>query len=136
MIADPIILYVEDDAQSREVMELLVSEVMGVKHLTIFHDSADFLNRVAGISPSPNIILLDIHVEPLTGFDMLALLRQDSRFRDVPVVALTASVMNEEVRQLQQAGFNGVIPKPVDVDRFPDLLAKMIGRQEVWNTIV
>ena len=129
------ILYVEDDAASREIMNLLVGELMGIANLSIFEDSYNFLERARGLSPKPDIILLDIHVPPLSGFEMLMLLRTDSHFAGIPVVALTASVMNEEVERLRQAGFNGVIPKPLNMDSFPLLLERIVQGEEVWNII-
>jgi two-component system sensor histidine kinase TorS len=52
-----------------------------------------------------------------------------------PIVALTASVMNEEVEQLKDAGFNGVIPKPIDMDGFPDLIEAILDGKDVWRVI-
>jgi two-component system, cell cycle response regulator DivK len=129
------ILYVEDDAASREIMQLLVNEVMGIKDLLIFEDSYHFLDKVRSIEPKPDIILLDIHVPPMNGFEMLMLLRTESRFANTPIVALTASVMNEEVARLREAGFNGVIPKPLNMDSFPMLLDRVMQGEEVWNII-
>ncbi len=51
--------------------------------------------------PKPDVILLDIHVKPYSGFEMLEMLRKMNGFVDVPVVALTASVMNEEVQKAE-----------------------------------
>jgi hypothetical protein len=50
-------------------------------------------------------------------------------------VALTASVMNEEVHKLREAGFHSVIAKPIDVDTFPDLLHRIVGGETVWRII-
>lgn len=129
------IFYVEDDAASREVMQLLVVELLGITNLTIFNDSHNFLERAHSLNPKPDVILLDIHVPPLSGFEMLMLLRSDKHFEGIPVVALTASVMNEEVDRLRQAGFNGVIPKPLNMDSFPGLLERIVQGEEVWNII-
>jgi two-component system, cell cycle response regulator DivK len=129
------ILYVEDDAPSREIMQLLVQGIMAVEDLSIFEDSYDFLKRAKSIEPKPDIILLDIHVPPLNGFEMLLLLRSDSHFSQTPIVALTASVMNEEVARLREAGFNGVIPKPLNMDSFPMLLERVMQGEEIWNII-
>jgi len=129
------ILYVEDDAPSREIMQLLVQDLMGIQALSIFEDSHNFLERVRALEPRPEIILLDIHVPPMSGFEMLMLLRTESEFANTPIVALTASVMNEEVARLRQAGFNAIIPKPLDMDNFPQLLERIVQGEEVWNII-
>src|SRR5262245_6302464 len=99
MSANPAVLYVEDDHNSCDIMRLLLEVGLGVEHLTIFENSADFLSRVENVYPRPDVILLDIHIEPHDGFGMLTMLRGHADFRDVPVIALTASVMNEEVKR-------------------------------------
>jgi CheY-like chemotaxis protein len=81
------------------------------------------------------VILLDIHVRPYTGFEMLEMLRNHPDYRTTPVVALTASVMNEEIIHLRQAGFNGVIAKPVDIDAFPKILERIMRGEAFWNVV-
>src|SRR5512143_2081217 len=102
----PAFLYVEDEPLSRQVMTMLLRR-MGYTQLTIFEDSTGFLSRIDQLNPVPDIIFLDVHVEPQDGFDMLKALRAHPVFRSKTVVALTASVMNEEVALLEQAGFDG-----------------------------
>jgi CheY-like chemotaxis protein len=127
------VLYVEDDPQSREVMELLLRSELGLSNVTIFEDSTDFMARVERLRLKPDIILLDIHMHPYTGFQMLEMLREQGAWSSVPVIALTASVMNEEVQQLKMAGFNGVIAKPIDLDTFPEAMQRVLNGQQVWR---
>lgn len=129
----PAVLYVEDDPRSRRIMHLLLNGEMGLENVTIFEDSADFLERVQALQPQPNIILLDIHMKPYTGFEMLKFVRQLPQFQDTPVIALTASVMNEEVQHLRDSGFQGVIAKPVDIDTFPGLLNRILDGEIIWR---
>ena len=132
---NPIILYVEDDLQSREIMRVLVDEVMQGPKLTIFEDSQNFLERIIALTPRPDVVLLDIHMKPITGFEMLKLLRGHELFKSTPVVALTASVMNEEVHQLKTAGFDGVLAKPLDMDAFPLVLQRILKGETVWHVM-
>jgi CheY-like chemotaxis protein len=131
----PVVLYVEDDAPSRRIMELLLEAEMGLTQVYIFEDSSDFLARVAALQPQPDIVLLDIHMTPYNGFEMLTMLRSLSDYRTKPIVALTASVMNEEVARLRTIGFNGVIPKPVDPDTFPRTLERILQGEQVWRIV-
>jgi CheY-like chemotaxis protein len=133
MTAYPVVLYVEDDLPSADIMNVLLTHEMALEHVTILEDSDNFVRRVHEMSPPPEIILLDIHVRPFNGFEMLGMLRAMPAFRAVPVVALTASVMNEEVERLRQAGFNGVIAKPVDIDLFPTMVERILRGESVWH---
>lgn len=133
MQLNPVVLYVDDDPGSREVMDLLLSIIMEFTHVTILSDSTNFLNILTSLTPPPDIVLLDIHVDPLDGFEMLKVIQRLPQFSTTPVVALTASVMNEEVQRLRESGFHGVIAKPIDSDTFPALLARILKGERFWN---
>lgn len=135
MRKDLSILYVEDNMMSRKVMQMLLQGKMKFENVTILEDSHDFLNIAKATLPKPEVFFLDIHVDPLDGFGMLKLLRESEEFRDTPVVAMTASVMNEEVVQLQSAGFDGCIAKPIDKDEFPELLERILQGEKVWSIL-
>ncbi len=127
------LFYVEDDKLSRKVMRLMVADTPEFDTLTMFEDSRDFENRVVQLDPKPDVILLDIHVKPLSGFEMLSKLKTMDDFQTIPVVALTASVMNEEVQQLKSAGFDGVVAKPLNPDRFVNAIERIMQGENIWT---
>jgi CheY-like chemotaxis protein len=127
------LLCVEDDFSNRLVMKLLVEKTLNVKHYAIFEDSANFLARVRNLPSRPDIILLDIHVSPLNGFQMLQEIRGDSVYFTTKVVALTASVMNEEVERLRQRGFDGAIGKPISLSTFPIAIERIMNGESIWQ---
>ena len=131
-MTDPNILYVEDDPLSREVMQALLKRQLGYRNVTIFENSEQFLERLKTLLPEPDIIFLDIHMQPIDGFEMLRQIRGEPAFHATRVVALTASVMNEEVRLLREAGFNGVLAKPLDVELFPKALDRILNGEQIW----
>lgn len=130
---EPVFLYVENDELSREVMKALVTRGLGYRHIMMLETSLDFEVHLENLTQKPDVIFLDIHVEPMDGFEMLDTIRRKGTFRNVPVVALTASVMNEEVRRLREAGFDGVIAKPINYDTFPLALDRILNGEQVWN---
>jgi CheY-like chemotaxis protein len=129
----PVVLYVEDDPVSRKLMSMLLEKRMGLSHVTILENSENFVERMAALDPKPDVILLDIHMRPYNGFEMLSMLRQFDWSRQTPVVALTASVMNEEVQQLKMAGFNGCLAKPIDLDTFAKTLDHIMQGEIIWR---
>lgn len=133
MTTDPAVLYFEDDALSREVMHACLTRGMGYHNVVIFEDSADFEAKLAQMPTVPRVIFLDIHMEPLDGFGMLRVIRQNDAYQATRVVALTASVMNEEVRLLKEAGFDGVIAKPLDYEFFPAIMRRILAGEPVWH---
>lgn len=127
-----LILYVENDPGSCKVMRILVTTLTPPAELIIFEDSHDFMARIHQLERIPDVIFLDIHVMPLNGFDMLKLLRTDEKYADCTVIALTASVMNSEVHLLKEAGFNGILAKPLDFHTFPSQVQKILNGEPLW----
>ena len=126
-------LYVEDNASNRMVMQLIMQKAMQVNDLAIFKDSNNFMPRVKALPQIPQVALLDIHVRPYDGFAMLEMLRADPDYQNTKIVALTASVTNEEVEQLRTSGFDGAIGKPLRVSTFPDLLVRILNGETIWH---
>ncbi len=131
----PAILYVEDDPQSRKLMSILLKGRMKLTDVTILEDSQNFVENVTAINPKPDVILLDIHMKPYNGFEMLEMLRQIQTFDGTPIVALTASVMNEEVQKLRSIGFNGCLAKPIDLQSFPEMLDRILDGETIWRIL-
>ncbi|MCI0710063.1 MAG: response regulator [Chloroflexi bacterium] len=126
-------LYVEDDSLSREVMSMIFRAAMEIDTLTVFEDSHNFEARLRALPQRPSMILLDIHVPPIDGFGMLAIIKNMPELEGVPVIAVTASVMNEEFNQFKDEGFDGAIGKPVNVETFPPLIERIMNGEEVWH---
>jgi len=133
--AHPVVLYVEDNPASRRIVRMLLQNRLKYEHVTIFQNSDDFEARVLALEPIPDIIFLDIHLKPLDGFEMLKVLRGLAPFEKTKIVALTASVMNNEVEQLRSAGFDGCFSKPIDLDTFEDNLHRALAGENIWEIV-
>lgn len=128
------VLYVEDDDKSRYIMQILLGQ-LDASPVYLFENSKDFEAKIDQLPQLPDIVFLDIHVKPLSGFEMLKILRARPEFAKRPIVALTASVMSEEVDQLRHSGFNGVIAKPIRVETFPETIQQFLSGEEIWGII-
>ncbi len=131
----PVLVYVEDDEASIIVMKAIVERVMKLQTLHVLQNRSDFMQQVKQLGVRPDIFLFDIQMDPFNGFDLLAMLRNDPQFNKSKVVALTASVMSEEVARLKRRGFDGAIAKPLNIDAFPDLIAKIMNGESVWYIV-
>ena len=127
-------LYVEDDPTSRVVIDMILKHNFVGSETLVLADSSDFPAYLDKLPTKPDIIFLDIHVQPYGGFDMLDMIRKHPKYADCLVVALTASVMSEEVEQLEIAGFNSVIAKPINRQQFPTLLKRILNGETIWYT--
>jgi CheY-like chemotaxis protein len=128
----PILVYVEDDENSILVMKMVVERVMKLPALHVLQSRADFVQQVRDLGVVPDVFLLDIQMKPYDGVELLSMLRKDPQFKCSKVIALTASVTNEEVSLLKSGGFDGAIAKPLNIEVFPDLIARIINGEQVW----
>jgi len=131
-LKNPILVYVEDDENSIFVMKMVVERVMKLPTLHVLESRADFVQQVKKLNVVPDVFLLDIQMKPFGGVELLAMLRKDPMYEHSKVIALTASVTNEEVSLLKSGGFDGAIAKPLNIEVFPDLIARIIKGEHVW----
>jgi CheY-like chemotaxis protein len=127
-----LILYVEDDETSRRVLDFIITRIMGLANFVMFENSENFLQHLKVLPQIPRVIFLDIRLQPYNGYELLKILRQEPKYQSVKVVAITATVMSSEVAQLKEAGFDGLIGKPIRQQIFPSLLNKILRGEPVW----
>jgi CheY-like chemotaxis protein len=110
----------------------VVKRVMKLTTLHVLQSRADFVRQVKDLGIVPDVFLLDIQMKPYGGIELLSMLRSEPQFDQSKVVALTASVTNEEVTQLRASGFDGAIAKPLNIEAFPGLIDRIIRCEQVW----
>jgi len=121
--ARPRILYVEHDATSRVlVRRILTSEGYDVEFV---EDGMSALRAARQIRP--NLILVDINVGGLDGYEVATRIRSLEDLEHVPIVAVTSSVLHGDRERALISGCDGYIPKPIDVDRFPEQIRSYLG---------
>ena len=76
---------------------------------------------------TPALILMDIHLPGMSGIEALKALRVEAATASIPVIAITASVMQESLREVMAAGFDDLIEKPINVLGFLDKVRSLIG---------
>ncbi|MEL6404746.1 MAG: response regulator [Chloroflexota bacterium] len=75
----------------------------------------------------PTLILLDLSMPTMNGWEMHEKLRADDRFDDTPIIALTAHVMQGDRTKVMKAGFDGYIPKPFSVATFVQRIQSILS---------
>jgi two-component system cell cycle response regulator DivK len=110
-MANELILIVEDDDNSRKLLRDTL-QVMGYKTLEAPTGEAGL---DLATTQRPALILMDIQLPGISGFDALARLRSDPRMRSIPVIAVTASVMSAQQNEVLRAGFDALESKPVSI---------------------
>lgn len=121
------ILIVDDNQDSRE----LVAKVLKNKgyQTTEAADGEEALERA--VSEKPDLILLDISIPKIDGYEVARRLKSQEEFRDIPIIALTAHAMKGNREKVIVEGFEGYISKPIDVRKFPEQVRSYLrGKRE------
>lgn len=105
------IVVADDDPVSRG----LIRDVLEPEGYEVFEVSNGEEALVAVAENRPDLILLDIQMPVLDGYEVLESLRGDDRFRDIPVAAVTALAMASDRAQALSCGFNAYITKPINI---------------------
>jgi two-component system cell cycle response regulator DivK len=116
------ILYIEDNFENR----ILVKRVLEVEGYVVLEaDDGPAGMRVAQ-QEEPDLILMDINLPDVDGYEVTAKLRQVPSLARVPIVALTANVLKGDRERSLEAGCDGYIQKPIDVDLLPAQIAAFL----------
>ena len=117
-----VILVVEDNDNNR----LLVRDVLQASGYRVIEaQSAEDGLRMA-VEERPALILMDIQLPGMNGIEALHRLRADPATCAIPVIAVTASAMTQDRRQILAAGFDGYQPKPISVKGFLQAVREML----------
>jgi two-component system cell cycle response regulator DivK len=83
--------------------------------------------------PKLDLILMDIRLPYEDGYSALRKIQKSDRLKNIPVVAITAEADPAQVEKAKAAGFNGFLGKPLNLDRFPDQIKKILSGISVWE---
>jgi two-component system cell cycle response regulator DivK len=83
--------------------------------------------------PRIDLILLDIRLPYEDGFEAIKKLRASPRLKDTLIVAVTAEASPEQMRRAKESDFDGFLGKPLDPDRFPSQIRRILNGEPVWE---
>ncbi len=121
------ILYIEDNPDNR----MLVRAVLEAEGYTIVDAEEGLAGIEAAIREQPALILLDINLPGVNGYEVVAILKSFPNLSATPVIAVTAYAMEGDRPRTLVAGCDGYIQKPIDVDAFPSQITEFLrGKRE------
>jgi PAS domain S-box-containing protein len=123
------ILYIEDDAVGRTLVRRVL-EPYGYK-IVEASNASDGLKMATAYKP--DLILMDINMPGMNGYELTTKMKDTFTLSSIPIVALTSLASEGEREMAIMAGCDGFIAKPIDVDKFPDIIAEYLSgkRDEV-----
>ncbi len=117
------VLLVEDNEQNLELAQFLLEEA----GLTVEAARNAFEARAALNREEPALVLMDIDLPGIDGLDLVSEIRRKPRWRQLPVVALTAHAMRGDRERFLAGGCNGYISKPIQVSSFVEDVRRYLG---------
>ncbi len=120
------ILVVEDDEKSRR----LLTDVLQYHGFDVCAVPSGEEGLADAKACCPDAALLDIQLPGISGFDVLLQLRAESAGAAMPVIAVTASVMDQDRKKILAAGFDAYVPKPVNIRQLVTTLNELLAKNE------
>jgi two-component system, cell cycle response regulator DivK len=124
-MSNAVILYIEDNVDNRTLIRrILTAEGYELKEAANAKEALTTLSLLR-----PDLILMDINMPDVDGYTLTAQIRAMSGFESVPIVALTANVMRGDRERSLEAGCDGYIQKPIDIDILPQQIERYLRKK-------
>lgn len=125
MLSNAKILYIEDNLENR----ILIRRILQAEGYTML-EAASAAQAIAVVRrQKPDLILMDINMPDMDGYTLTTRLKAIPGLRQIPIIALTANVMKGDRERTLEAGCDGYLQKPVDVDALPQQVMQFLERQ-------
>lgn len=127
---DSVVLVVEDNVSNF----VLIARMLGFLGIHCEWKTSGYeVVEYADTLPKIDLILMDIRLPYEDGYSALRKIRLSPRLKDVPVIAVTAEASQEQLNKARASGFDGFLGKPLDPDRFPDQIQRILAGESVWE---
>jgi len=121
ILPDKKVLYIEDNPANLRLVTQLLGRLRNI-HMWSAHEPV--LGLELANEHTPDLILLDINLPGMNGYEVLKELKRNDRTQDIPVFAVSANAMPKDINKGLEAGFNSYITKPIDVEKLLFIVKK------------
>jgi two-component system sensor histidine kinase/response regulator len=115
------VLYIEDNLSNVTLMEQMLQEKPEIELMTAIQGK---IGLDLARQHAPDLILLDLHLPDLAGWDVLSQLQASETTRDIPAIVVSADATSRQIERLMAAGARGYLTKPLDINEFFRVLEK------------
>ena len=110
----------------------LVAQILGRrKHIHLLTAHTPEIGIQIASNRKPDLILLDINMPNMNGYQVLEVIKSDNSLMHIPVIAVTANAMLRDIEQGKAAGFTDYVTKPIDVPKFIELIDSCLPGEEL-----
>ena len=127
---DTTVLVVEDNVSNF----VLIARMLGYLGIHCEWKTSGYeVVEYADTLPRLDLILMDIRLPYEDGYGALKKIRASEHLKSIPIVAVTAEASDEQIVKARGAGFDGFLGKPLDPDRFPEQIRRILSGEPVWE---
>ena len=123
-----VILYIEDNPVNLKLVSLILGNL---PHIHLLSAHTPQLGIDLATTRRPDLILLDINLPGMDGYQVLNILKHDNDTKDIPVIAITADAMPSQISKGKQSGFSAYITKPFIIEQFLLTLEQHLDQQHL-----
>lgn len=123
------ILYIEDNLDNMT----LVKRVLEIEGYEVIEADNGRDGLTKAMNSRPDIIITDINLPDIDGYEITDTLKKAKETAHIPVIAMTANVMKKDRENVLQAGCDGYISKPIDIDELPSQIENFLKGKSRWN---
>ena len=127
---DAAVLVVEDNVSNF----VLIARMLGYLGIHCEWKTSGYeVVEYADTLPRLDLILMDIRLPYEDGYGAMKKIRAADRLKNVPIIAVTAEASTEQMNKARSAGFDGFLGKPLDPDKFPEQIRRILSGESVWE---
>lgn len=117
------ILVIEDNRQNRS----LLKDVLNYYGYEVIEAENGKVGTELAREHRPGLILMDIQMPVMDGLTATRILKSDPETKDIAILSLSSFSLNDDAKDFLEAGFDGFVPKPIDIRTLPELVKKYLG---------
>jgi two-component system, response regulator len=118
MAMNDTIIIIDDNRDDIEITRIVLEEIGRKEMVEAATDGYQAMKRLREQQDLPALILLDLKMPGMSGFDCLREIRGDERLKPIPVIVVTSSSLESDRQESIEAGANSFLCKTIDIDRF------------------
>lgn len=132
------ILLLEDEPADAYLVKTALKEgkiPVNLHHVTDGQEGLNFLNKAGEYvsSPRPDLILLDLNMPRMNGHEFLQVVKSSPMLKDIPVIVLTTSDVENDIVRSYELGASGYITKPIEMAQFMEVVHQL---NDYWFSLV
>jgi two-component system, response regulator len=118
---------VEDDPDDREFICAALEDTSSNLNIAAYKSGSEFLKYLSATSQPPQLVLTDIRMPVVSGFDVIRAVKSDARHKHIPVVVISTSANPEDMSAAKELGASGYYVKPFSMQEYSNITSKILS---------